>query len=142
MTNEITQKRTLGTTSPLTVSALGLGCLGMSAFYGTPDEQSGVDPIHRALDLGVAFLDPAARYRPLTYEQLAGRAIKDRRDDAQLATKSGTEPNPDGSWVGINGSPDYGRKACDASLRRLGVDHIDLYYQHRVDRTVPIEETV
>jgi aryl-alcohol dehydrogenase-like predicted oxidoreductase len=126
----------------LTVSALGLGCMGMSEFYGTPDEQSGVDTIHRALDLGVTFLDTADMYGPFTNEQLVGRAIKDRRDEVQLATKFGNERNPDGSWVGINGSPDYVRKACDASLQRLGVDHIDLYYQHRVDRTVPIEETV
>jgi aryl-alcohol dehydrogenase-like predicted oxidoreductase len=126
----------------LTVSALGLGCMGMSEFYGTPDEQSGVDTIHRALDLGVTFLDTADMYGPFTNEQLVGRAIKGRRDEVQLATKFGNERNPDGSWVGINGSPDYVRKACDASLKRLGVDHIDLYYQHRVDRTVPIEETV
>jgi aryl-alcohol dehydrogenase-like predicted oxidoreductase len=133
------QTRQIG---PLTVSALGLGCMGMSEFYGTPDEQSGVDTIHRALDLGVTFLDTADMYGPFTNEQLVGRAIKDRRDEVQLATKFGNERNPDGSWVGINGSPDYVRKACDASLKRLGVDHIDLYYQHRVDRTVPIEETV
>lgn len=133
------QTRQIG---PLTVSALGLGCMGMSEFYGTPDEQSGVDTIHRALDLGVTFLDTADMYGPFTNEQLVGRAIKDRRDEVQLATKFGNERNPDGSWVGINGSPDYVRKACDASLQRLGVDHIDLYYQHRVDRTVPIEETV
>jgi aryl-alcohol dehydrogenase-like predicted oxidoreductase len=133
------QTRQIG---PLTVSALGLGCMGMSEFYGTPDEQSGVDTIHRALDLGVTFLDTADMYGPFTNEQLVGRAIKGRRDEVQLATKFGNERNPDGSWVGINGSPDYVRKACDASLKRLGVDHIDLYYQHRVDRTVPIEETV
>jgi aryl-alcohol dehydrogenase-like predicted oxidoreductase len=133
------QTRQIGS---LTVSALGLGCMGMSEFYGTPDEQSGVDTIHRALDLGVTFLDTADMYGPFTNEQLVGRAIKDRRDEVQLATKFGNERNPDGSWVGINGSPDYVRKACDASLKRLGVDHIDLYYQHRVDRTVPIEETV
>jgi aryl-alcohol dehydrogenase-like predicted oxidoreductase len=133
------QTRQIGS---LTVSALGLGCMGMSEFYGTPDEQSGIDTIHRALDLGVSFLDTADMYGPFTNERLVGRAIKDRRDEVQLATKFGNERNPDGSWVGINGSPDYVRKACDASLKRLGVDHIDLYYQHRVDRTVPIEETV
>ena len=133
------QKRQIGS---LTVSALGLGCMGMSEFYGTPDEQSGIDTIHRALDLGVTFLDTADMYGPFTNEQLVGRAIKDRRDEVQLATKFGNERNADGSWVGINGSPDYVRRACDASLGRLGVDHIDLYYQHRVDRTVPIEETV
>ncbi|HEU4337124.1 MAG TPA: aldo/keto reductase [Nocardioides sp.] len=133
------QTRQIGS---LTVSALGLGCMGMSEFYGTPDEQSGIDTIHRALDLGVTFLDTADMYGPFTNEQLVGRAIKGRRDEVQLATKFGNERNPDGSWVGINGRPDYVRRACDASLERLGVDHIDLYYQHRVDRTVPIEETV
>jgi aryl-alcohol dehydrogenase-like predicted oxidoreductase len=133
------QTRQIGS---LTVSALGLGCMGMSEFYGTPDEQSGIDTIRRALDLGVTFLDTADMYGPFTNEQLVGRAIKDRRDEVQLATKFGNERNPDGSWVGINGSPDYVRRACDASLGRLGVDHIDLYYQHRVDRSVPIEETV
>jgi aryl-alcohol dehydrogenase-like predicted oxidoreductase len=135
-------QRTLGTTSALTVSTLGLGCMGMSEFYGTPDEQSGIDTIHRALDLGVTFLDTADMYGPFTNEQLVGRAIAGRRDEVQLATKFGNERNPDGSWVGINGSPDYVRAACDASLQRLGVDHVDLYYQHRVDRSVPIEETV
>jgi aryl-alcohol dehydrogenase-like predicted oxidoreductase len=136
------QQRTLGKTSSLTVSALGLGCMGMSEFYGTADEATAIDTIHRALDLGVTFLDTADMYGPFTNEQLVGKAIKDRRDEVQLATKFGNERNPDGSWVGINGTPDYVRSACDASLQRLGVDHIDLYYQHRVDRTVPIEETV
>ncbi|GIM63279.1 oxidoreductase [Planomonospora venezuelensis] len=134
-----TQTRQIGS---LTVSALGLGCMGMSEFYGTPDEQAGIDTIHRALDLGVTFLDTADMYGPFTNERLVGRAIADRRDGVQLATKFGNERNPDGSWVGINGSPDYVRRACDASLERLGVDHLDLYYQHRVDKTVPIEETV
>ncbi|WP_210650381.1 aldo/keto reductase [Nocardioides sp. SYSU D00065] len=145
MTTTPIGQRTLGSSSQgssLTVSTLGLGCMGMSEFYGTPDEQSGIDTIHRALDLGVTFLDTADMYGPFTNEQLVGRAIKDRRDEVQLATKFGNERNPDGSWVGINGSPDYVRRACDASLERLGVDHIDLYYQHRVDRSVPIEETV
>ncbi|MCF6378754.1 aldo/keto reductase [Nocardioides KLBMP 9356] len=142
MTTADIGQRTLGTTSSLTVSTLGLGCMGMSEFYGTPDEQSGIDTIHRALDLGVTFLDTADMYGPFTNEQLVGRAIAGRRDEVQLATKFGNERNPDGSWVGINGSPDYVRAACDASLQRLGVDHIDLYYQHRVDRSVPIEETV
>src|SRR3954463_12410619 len=136
------QKRTLGTDSPLTVSALGLGCMGMSEFYGSPDEASGLETIHRALDLGVTFLDTADMYGPFTNEQLVGKAIKGRRDEVQLATKFGNERNPDGSWVRINGTPDYVRAACDASLQRLGVDHIDLYYQHRVDRSVPIEDTV
>jgi aryl-alcohol dehydrogenase-like predicted oxidoreductase len=133
------QTRQIGS---LSVSALGLGCMGMSEFYGTPDEQAGIDTIHRALDLGVTFLDTADMYGPFTNERLVGRAIADRRDEVQLATKFGNERNPDGSWVGINGSPDYVRRACDASLERLGVDHLDLYYQHRVDKTVPIEETV
>jgi aryl-alcohol dehydrogenase-like predicted oxidoreductase len=136
------QTRTLGTTSPLDVSALGLGCMGMSEFYGTPDEQSGIDTIHRALDLGVTFLDTADMYGPFTNEQLVGKAIAGRRDDVVLATKFGNERNPDGSWVRINGTPEYVRSACDASLQRLGVDHLDLYYQHRVDKTVPIEDTV
>lgn len=135
-------RRTLGTDSPLEVSALGLGCMGMSEFYGTGDEATGIATIHRALDLGVTFLDTADMYGPFTNEQLVGKAIAGRRDEIQLATKFGNERNPDGSWVGINGSPDYVRSACDASLQRLGVDHLDLYYQHRVDTTVPIEETV
>jgi len=116
--------------------------MGMSEFYGTTDEQTGIDTIHRALDLGVTFLDTADMYGPFTNEQLVGKAITGRREEVQLATKFGNERNPDGSWVRINGTPDYVRKACDASLQRLGVDHIDLYYQHRVDKTVPIEETV
>jgi aryl-alcohol dehydrogenase-like predicted oxidoreductase len=136
------QHRTLGTQSSLTVSALGLGCMGMSEFYGTGDEATAVETIHRALDLGVTFLDTADMYGPFTNEQLVGKAIADRRDEVQLATKFGNERNPDGSWVRINGTPDYVRSACDASLQRLGVDHLDLYYQHRVDKTVPIEETV
>ena len=135
-------RRTLGTTSALQVSQLGLGCMGMSEFYGTTDEQTGIDTIHRALDLGITFLDTADMYGPFTNEQLVGKAIAVRRDEVQLATKFGNERNPDGSWVGINGTPDYVRRACDASLQRLGVDHLDLYYQHRVDKTVPIEETV
>ena len=136
------QNRTLGTTSSLTVSALGLGCMGMSEFYGTGDEGEAIATIHRALDLGVTFLDTADMYGPFTNEQLVGKAIAGRRDEVQLATKFGNQRNPDGSWVRINGTPEYVREACDASLQRLGVDHIDLYYQHRVDRTVPIEETV
>jgi aryl-alcohol dehydrogenase-like predicted oxidoreductase len=136
------QKRTLGTASPLAVSRLGLGCMGMSEFYGTGDEASGIETIHRALDLGVTFLDTADMYGPFTNEQLVGKAIAGRRDEVQLATKFGNERLPDGTRVGINGSPEYVRSACDASLQRLGVDHIDLYYQHRVDQNVPIEETV
>jgi aryl-alcohol dehydrogenase-like predicted oxidoreductase len=134
--------RTLGTAAPLTVSALGLGCMGMSEFYGAPDESAGIATIHRALDLGVTFLDTADMYGPFTNEQLVGKAIAGRRDQVQLATKFGNERRPDGSRVGINGTPEYVRTACDASLQRLGTDHIDLYYQHRVDPNVPIEETV
>jgi aryl-alcohol dehydrogenase-like predicted oxidoreductase len=116
--------------------------MGMSEFYGTPDEAGGIATIHRALDLGVTFLDTADMYGPFTNEQLVGRAIAGRRDEVQLATKFGNERLPDGTRVGINGRPEYVRAACDASLERLGVDHLDLYYQHRVDKTVPIEETV
>lgn len=134
--------RTLGTTSPLTVSTMGLGCMGMSEFYGTADEQQGVDTIHRALDLGVTFLDTADMYGPFTNERLVGTAIAGRREEVQLATKFGNERAEDGTRLGINGRPEYVRSACDASLERLGVEHIDLYYQHRVDQTVPIEETV
>lgn len=141
MTNHLAT-RTLGTTSPLAVSTLGLGCMGMSEFYGAPDEAAGIATIHRALDLGVTFLDTADMYGPFTNERLVGRAIAGRRDEVVLATKFGNERAEDGTRLGINGHPDYVRRAADASLQRLGVDHIDLYYQHRVDRTVPIEETV
>lgn len=135
-------RRTLGTASALEVSALGLGCMGMSEFYGAPDEASGLATIQRALDLGVTFLDTADMYGPFTNERLVGRAIAGRRDEVQLATKFGNERLPDGTRLGVNGRPDYVRAACDASLQRLRVDTIDLYYQHRVDKTVPIEETV
>src|SRR5215218_1486058 len=135
------QKRTLGSEG-LEVSAQGLGCMGMSEFYGTADEGEAVATIQRALELGVFFLDTADMYGPFTNEKLVGRAIAGRRDDAVLATKFGNERSEDGGFLGINGKPDYVHKACDASLRRLGVEHIDLYYQHRVDKTVPIEETV
>jgi aryl-alcohol dehydrogenase-like predicted oxidoreductase len=135
--------RTLGSgDAALTVSALGLGCMGMSEFYGTPDETEAVATIHRALDLGVTLLDTADMYGPFTNERLVGRAVAGRRDTVVLATKFGNERREDGSWVGINGTPEYVRAACDASLERLGVDHLDLYYQHRVDKTVPIEDTV
>lgn len=135
-------RRTLGKASPVDVSALGLGCMGMSEFYGAPDEASGLATIRRALDLGVTFLDTADMYGPFTNERLVGRAIAGRRDEVQLATKFGNERLPDGTRLGINGRPEYVRAACDASLQRLGVDTLDLYYQHRVDKTVPIEETV
>jgi aryl-alcohol dehydrogenase-like predicted oxidoreductase len=135
------QKRTLGSEG-LEVSALGLGCMGMSEFYGTADEDEAVATIHRALELGIFFLDTADMYGPFTNEKLVGRAIAGRRDDVVLATKFGNERSEGGGFLGVNGKPEYVRAACDASLRRLGVDHIDLYYQHRVDKTVPIEETV
>jgi aryl-alcohol dehydrogenase-like predicted oxidoreductase len=116
--------------------------MGMSEFYGHGEDNESIATIQAFLDAGGSLLDTADMYGPFTNEELVGRAIAGRRDDVVLATKFGNERRPDGSWVGINGSPDYVRAACDASLQRLGVDHIDLYYQHRVDKTVPIEETV
>jgi aryl-alcohol dehydrogenase-like predicted oxidoreductase len=133
------EQRTLG--QGLTVSALGLGCMGMSQSYGPGDERESVATVHRALDLGMTFLDTADVYGPFTNERLVGRAIAGRRDEVVLATKFGNQRREDGSWVRVNGEPEYVRRACDASLERLGVDHIDLYYQHRVDRSVPVEET-
>jgi aryl-alcohol dehydrogenase-like predicted oxidoreductase len=134
------EQRTLGSQG-LVVSALGLGCMGMSQSYGPGDDQESVATIHRALDLGMTFLDTADVYGLTANERLVGRAIAGRRDEVVLATKFGNQRRPDGSWVRVNGEPDYVRQACDASLERLGVDHVDLYYQHRVDRTVPVEET-
>lgn len=131
--------RTIG---QLTVSALGLGCMGMSEFYGNGDEQESIATIHEFLDSGGTLLDTADMYGPFTNEKLVGRAIAGRRGDVVVATKFGNERRKDGSRVGINGHPDYVRRACDASLGRLGIDHIDLYYQHRVDKTVPIDDTV
>ena len=132
--------RTLG--KDLIVSEIGLGCMGMSEFYGPGDEEESIRTIHLALELGVTFLDTADMYGPFTNERLVGKALAGKRDGVVLATKFGNERLADGTRLGINGSPEYVRKACDASLERLGVDYIDLYYQHRVDQKVPIEETV
>jgi aryl-alcohol dehydrogenase-like predicted oxidoreductase len=137
--------RTLGPDSP-EVSAIGLGCMGMSAFYGAADEGEALATIHRALELGCCFLDTSDMYGPHTNERLVGRAIEDRRDEVFLATKFGIKIEPGESGGppvrSIDGSPDYVRAACEGSLQRLGVEHIDLYYQHRVDPSTPIEDTV
>ena len=132
--------RTLG--RDLIVSEIGLGCMGMSEFYGPGDEEESLRTIHLALELGVTFLDTADMYGPFTNEVLVGKAITGQRERVVIATKFGNERLPDGTRIGINGTPEYVRKACDASLQRLGVDTIDLYYQHRVDKSTPIEDTV
>lgn len=135
------ESRTLGTQG-LVVSAQGLGCMGMSEFYAGRDDEESVATIHRALDLGVTFLDTADMYGPRTNEVLVGKAIRGRRSEAVLATKFGNMRGADGAFLGVNGRPEYVRSCCEGSLARLGVEVIDLYYQHRVDKSVPIEETV
>src|SRR5215831_4929246 len=135
------QKRRLGTQG-LAVSEIGLGCMGMSEFFGPRDEAESIKTIHRAIELGMDFFDTADMYGPFTNEELLGRALEGKRDKVIVATKFGNVRGTDGSFQGISGRPDYVRSSIDASLRRLRIDYVDLYYQHRVDTKVPIEETV
>jgi len=134
-------KRTLGKQG-LVVSEIGLGCMGMSEFYGARDEAESIATIHRSLELGVDFFDTADMYGPFTNEELLGRALRGKRDQAVVATKFGNIRGTDGSFRGISGRPEYVRECIDASLKRLGMDYVDIYYQHRVDKTVPIEDTI
>jgi aryl-alcohol dehydrogenase-like predicted oxidoreductase len=134
-------KRRLGR-SELIVSALGLGCMGMSEFYGSTDDTESISTIHRAIDCGINFFDTADMYGVGRNEELVGRALRGRRHEVVLATKFGNVRSPDGKYLGVNGRPEYVQQSCEASLRRLGVEQIDLYFQHRVDTSVPIEETV
>ncbi len=134
-------RRKLGSTD-VGISPIGLGCMGMSDFYGEADDARSTALLHHALDVGVNFFDTADMYGPWTNERLVGAALRDRRDEAVIATKFGVKRDASGGWLGIDGTPDYVRSACDASLERLGIDTIDLYYQHRVDPNTPIEDTV
>ena len=133
--------RRLGKSGP-TISALGLGCMGVSDFYGPGDDAESVATIHRALELGITYLDTSDAYGPFTNEILVGRAIRGRRNQVFLATKFGIIRSADPHYRGVSGKPEYVRQSCEASLKRLGVDIIDLYYQHRIDPNVPVEETV